>query len=205
MFTYQDVGKALKNDYLNDEAQFKHGSVTCTIYCYEKIAFITWTGTEDLLDWLRNFRGIPWCDKEYGTGWWVSGYLKGVKALVPQVNKCLFELYRDGYKIVVIGHSKGGAEATIYTTLLKACGVVANALITCGASASAFGKKDLEGVFQKRFVHDDDIVPKLRPWLTHTCEATILEPGDDGIVEISIADHFLDSYITFMPNEPLEI
>jgi hypothetical protein len=89
---------------------------------------------------------------------------------------------RAGYRLLITGHSLGGAEAVILAKLLKAAGMPAERVITFGqpkvsnqAGAEAF--KDLPLV---RVVNQNDLVPEmpLAPY-SHIGPVVVLFPGTD--------------------------
>ena len=123
-------------------------------------------GTElDGRDILRDLRGAPWCDRELG--WCHAGFLKGVRAVWPALERALAPGPRGA--VTFTGHSKGGAEATIAAALaIRTFGpasVFPLALVTFGSPRTGFAPLGawLTGADVKRYVRGRDAVTA-HPW-----------------------------------------
>ncbi|KAJ1942308.1 hypothetical protein FBU59_003236 [Linderina macrospora] len=81
-----------------------------------KEIIVSWRGSTILMDWIENmvFLPTPWPLSVVGSGVH-TGFLAGYKSAVDGIKKAVADLvqkYPD-YKIVLTGHSLGGAEATV--------------------------------------------------------------------------------------------
>ena len=102
-------------------------------------------------------------------------------------------------KLVIAGHSLGGATATLIADLLWESGNKNVALVTAGSPRPGGRRlrnrlKDLEHV---RFVHGDDIVPSTPPYLAgyvHTHPVTRLKDAKDTKFD-GVADHNIGDYV----------
>ena len=101
-------------------------------------------------------------------------------------------------KLIITGHSLGGATATLIADLLWESGNKNIALITAGAPRPGGRRlrKRLQGLEQYRFVHGNDIVPLTPPWLVgyvhphHKIQLEdISETRFDGVTDHNIGDY----------------
>ena len=101
-------------------------------------------------------------------------------------------------KLIIAGHSLGGATATLIADLLWESGNVNIGLVTAGSPRPGGRRlkrriKDLE---HYRFVHGNDIVPATPPWLAgyvHTHPVIKLEDANDTRFD-GVADHNMGDY-----------
>ena len=136
-----------QQDYLVDRSQAGH-----TILAVE--------GTNEKTDWITNLKFLIKRDDCH----------RGFK---NNCNRTLAKLVVDyegldpKRKLIITGHSLGGATATLIADLLWESGNKNIALITAGAPRPGGRRlrKRLEGLEQYRFVHGNDIVPKTPPYI----------------------------------------
>ena len=101
-------------------------------------------------------------------------------------------------KLILAGHSLGGATATLIAEALWDSGNKNIGLVTAGSPRPGGRRlrkriKDLE---HYRFVHGDDIVPKTPPWLAgyvHTHPVIKLEDANDTRFD-GVSAHNMGSY-----------
>ena len=143
---------------------FSAGGVEALMVEVGRDVVFAFRGTElDGRDILRDLRGAPWRDRELG--WCHAGFLKGVRAVWPELRKAL----APRGAVTFTGHSKGGAEATIAAALaMRAFGpasVFPLALVTFGSPRAGFASLGLAlaGADVKRYVRGRDAVPT-HPW-----------------------------------------
>lgn len=134
----------------------------------------------------RDLRAAPWPDMKYGTGFWHAGFYKGVLPLIDDIAGALTAF--PGPRTLA-GHSKGGAEATIAARILLAIGIRINELVTFGAPS--VGGTPISTQFT-RYVHGNDPVPNLPPWLWHLAPATVLGVRDSQTWDAG--DHGMANY-----------
>ena len=129
-------------------------------------------GTKETTDWLTNIKFVLKSD-DCHRGFKTNSY-RSLSKLV-----CDYEALDKKRKLVIAGHSLGGATATLIADL-----ILPNnpniALITAGSPRPGGRKlkERLKNVEHLRFVYGDDIVPKTPPWIfgyVHTHQPIQLE------------------------------
>ena len=145
--------------------------VPATAGCPKIIAF---RGSSDVRDWLTDLR-VMFRHTVFGrvhSGFWSSGHSMITPLLAGEND-------RQGAvePVILTGHSKGGADATICARLLVAAGWPVERVVTFGAprvgdrawrdgyNGCWTGTKRL-GEVTDRWVHEEDIVARMAPWLT---------------------------------------
>ena len=111
---------------------------------------------------------------------------------------CDYEALDKKRKLVIAGHSLGGATATLIADLIYPNNQNI-ALVTAGSPRPGGRKlkERLKNVEHLRFVYGDDIVPKTPPWIfgyIHTHPAIKLEDANDTRFD-GVADHNMGSYV----------
>lgn len=146
-------------------------------------------GTNQTMDWVTNLKFL----------FRKADTHRGFKENALSVMQNLF--IRDsidwGRRIVLCGHSLGGATATVMADLL----LVANrdvSIVTLGSPRPGGRNlaKRLVAVKHYRYVHGDDVVPKSPPWFTgyvHMCAAVPLTDARPTSFDC-VADHDWRSY-----------
>ena len=162
-------------------------------------------GTKEKTDWITNLKFLIRRDDCH----------RGFK---NNCNRTLAKLVVDyegldpKRKLIITGHSLGGATATLIADLLWESGNRNIALITAGAPRPGGRalRKRLEGLEIYRFVHGNDIVPLTPPYITgyvhphHKIQLEdISETRFDGVTDHNIGDyvkaaekHFADKKVT---------
>ena len=147
-------------------------------------------GTKEKTDWLTNIKFLLKSD-DCHRGFKNNSY-RSLSKLV-----CDYEALDKKRKLIITGHSLGGATATLIADLIYPNNQNI-ALITAG-SPSPGGRKlkeRLKNVEHLRFVYGDDIVPKTPPWVcgyVHTHQPIPLEDANDTRFD-GVADHNMGSY-----------
>jgi len=147
-------------------------------------------GTNETSDWLTNIKFVLKSD-DCHRGFKNNSY-RSLSKLV-----CDYEALDKKRKLVIAGHSLGGATATLIADLIYPNNQNI-ALITAGSPRPGGRRlkrriKDLE---HYRFVHGNDIVPTTPPWLAgyvHTHPVTKLEDANDTRFD-GVADHNMGDY-----------
>jgi hypothetical protein len=150
---------------------------------------VAFRGTANARDWLVDFEASP--KLHPGLGWCHAGFLDDVLGVADQMRADL-----AGERVVVTGHSKGGAEALIFAGLLVLAGQAPEAVVTFGAPRAAFATlgEVLDQVPVRQYRHGNDPVPlvplELAGW-RHAREP-LLQIGQPCLDPI--ADHFIAGY-----------
>ena len=148
-------------------------------------------GTKETTDWLTNIKFVLKSD-DCHRGFKTNSY-RSLSKLV-----CDYEALDKKRKLVIAGHSLGGATATLIADL-----ILPNnpniALVTAGSPRPGGRKlrERLKNVEHLRFVYGDDIVPETPPWIfgyVHTHQPIQLEDADDTRFD-GVADHNMGSYV----------
>ena len=148
-------------------------------------------GTKETTDWLTNIKFVLKSD-DCHRGFKTNSYRSLYKLV------CDYEALDKKRKLVIAGHSLGGATATLIADL-----ILPNnpniALVTAGSPRPGGRKlrERLKNVEHLRFVYGDDIVPKTPPWIfgyVHTHQPIQLEDDNDTRFD-GVQDHNMGSYV----------
>ena len=147
-------------------------------------------GTKEKTDWLTNIKFLLKSD-DCHRGFKNNSY-RSLSKLV-----CDYEALDKKRKLIITGHSLGGATATLIADLIYPNNQNI-ALITAGSPRPGGRKlkERLKNVEHLRFVYGDDIVPKTPPWVcgyVHTHQPIPLEDANDTRFD-GVADHNMGSY-----------
>ena len=150
-------------------------------------------GTKETTDWVTNLKFLikrDDCHRGFrnNANRTLASLVIGYEALDPK------------RKLILAGHSLGGATATLIAEALWDSGNKNIGLVTAGSPRPGGRRlrrriKDLEHF---RFVHGDDIVAGTPPWLAgyvHTHPAIKLKDENDTRFD-GVADHNIGDYVT---------
>ncbi len=148
-------------------------------------------GTNEATDWITNIKFLLKSD-DCHRGFKNNSY-RSLSKLV-----CEYEALDKKRKLIITGHSLGGATATLITDLILPHNDNI-ALITAGSPRPGGRKlrERLKNVEHLRFVHGDDIVPGTPPWLAgyvHTHPVIKLPDARDTRFD-GVADHNMGDYV----------
>ena len=149
-------------------------------------------GTNETTDWITNLKFLIKRDDCH------RGFKNNANRTLAEL-VVAYEGLDPKRKLVIAGHSLGGATATLIADLLWESGNKNVALVTAGSPRPGGRRlrnrlKDLEHV---RFVHGDDIVPSTPPYLAgyvHTHPVTRLKDAKDTKFD-GVADHNIGDYV----------
>lgn len=145
---------------------------------YDKQAFILFRGTQYLADWLTNFN--IGTSRSYYAQPVHDGFSTAFKSMLPKVQDFVSGLGHDIKAVHCIGHSLGGALATICAEWLKSSTKISPYLYSFGSPRVGFhGFADkctknigAQNIF--RAYHKTDIVPCIPFWpFVHTPNAGV--------------------------------
>ena len=148
-------------------------------------------GTNETTDWITNLKFLIKRDDCH------RGFKNNANRTLAEL-VVAYEGLDPKRKLVIAGHSLGGATATLIADLLWESGNKNIALVTAGSPRPGGRRlkrriKDLE---HYRFVHGIDIVPATPPWLAgyvHTHPVIKLEDANDTRFD-GVADHNMGDY-----------
>jgi len=147
-------------------------------------------GTKEKIDWFTNIKFL----------FRANGMHRGFKA---NAERTMVRAIANGHKLnddkklVLTGHSLGGASAVCLADLLKER-FPDLTIVTFGAPrpGNRCLRDRLASFEHYRYRHGDDIVPLTPPWLTgyvHTAPVIMLEDANDRLLD-RIQDHNIGSY-----------
>ena len=147
-------------------------------------------GTNETTDWVTNLKFLIRRD-DCHRGFKNNSY-RSLSKLV-----CDYEALDKKRKLIITGHSLGGATATLIADLIYPNNQNI-ALITAGSPRPGGRelRERLKNVEHLRFVYGDDIVPKTPPWVcgyVHTHQPIPLEDANDTRFD-GVADHNMGDY-----------
>lgn len=138
-----------------------------------------------IADWIRDADAVPLWHPLLGVCH--RGFLSGALAIFPLI-------WRDlaGRKVIVTGHSLGGAMALPLAALIKHAGNAPIATVTFGAPRVGFAmlRAALAGVPVRQYRDGNDFVPDLVPPYEHAAE--LIQFGTDALDPID--DHSIALY-----------
>jgi len=148
-------------------------------------------GTNETTDWITNLKFLIKRDDCH------RGFKNNANRTLAEL-VVAYEGLDPSRKLVIAGHSLGGATATLIADLLWESGNKNIALVTAGSPRPGGRRlrrriKDLEHL---RFVHGNDIVPGTPPWLAgyvHTHAVIRLPDAKDTRFD-GVADHNMGDY-----------
>ena len=148
-------------------------------------------GTNETSDWATNLRFLFMSDDTHRG--FKSNAMRTLTELVLD-----YEAIDRNRKLVLAGHSLGGATATVVADLIRPHNSDI-ALVTCGSPRPGGRglRERLQTLDHYRFVHGDDVVPKTPPLIcgyVHTHEAIHLVDEDDKWFD-GVEDHNIAYYL----------
>lgn len=156
---------------------------------YDGVLAFRGTEPENVADWIRDFDAFPVWDSVLG--WCHRGFRDGSRAIWPLLD------FNGMQRIVVTGHSMGGAFAIQTAARLVASGMHVDAVVTFGAPR-CIGSQGARLLAKARrltlYCHGDDPVPMV-PWMRGLFEqpAPLTQIGRATLDPI--ADHFISGYL----------
>ena len=178
-------------------------------------------GTEDLLEWIKDFDLIlvpfPYADAgdaEQGFNGFYSTFRTGNTSTSPRVIDAISQLVADGsvQSLWIAGHSLGGALVTMLALDLAANKVYVNPVAYTFGSPRV-GDKVFAGMYDNlvasswRIANLNDIVPQLPPQFAGFVHVDAEVPinSDDHTRQTIVCWHALATYLnTLDPNVPLD-
>ncbi len=159
---------------------------------HEGYTILAVEGTNETTDWVTNLKFLIKRDDCH------RGFKNNANRTLAEL-VVAYEGLDPKRKLVIAGHSLGGATATLIADLLWESGNKNIALVTAGSPRPGGRRlrqrvKDLEHL---RFVHGNDIVPGTPPWIAgfvHTHPLIYLpdevETRFDGVADHNMGDYY---------------
>jgi len=177
------------------------------------IVVFVFRGSDSYDDWINNFN-YKKCDFEIGDVH--SGFQNEYKCFIDIIKEenvelsklpinslDIDEINKKNIKILLAGHSKGGAVATLVGCYLSQIGIKKENFEVYTFGAPPVGDKDFANYFENkinlyRIINSEDIVPKLDKILgfKHFGKEIILETNDDNSHSIKEYINNLIEYIS---------
>ena len=150
-------------------------------------------GTNETTDWITNLKFLIKRDDCH------RGFKNNANRTLAQL-VVAYEGLNPERKLVIAGHSLGGATATLIADLLWESGNKNIALVTAGSPRPGGRRlrQRLQGLNHYRYVHGNDIVPGTPPWLAgfvHTHPKLQLPDAVETRFD-GVADHNIGDYVT---------
>jgi len=150
-------------------------------------------GTNETTDWITNLKFLIKRDDCH------RGFKNNANRTLAEL-VVAYEGLDPKRKLVIAGHSLGGATATLIADLLWESGNKNVALVTAGSPRPGGRRlrKRIKDMEHLRFVHGNDIVPGTPPWLAgyvHTHSVIKLKDENDTRFD-GVADHMIGDYVT---------
>jgi triacylglycerol lipase len=162
----------------------------------------TLRGLEGVEDVLRDLSAAPrYAELFPAIGFCHSGFLAGVEAVAQDMMADL-----RGARVILAGHSLGGAMALIFGAMLAVAGRTPTGIVTFGAPRAGFGKlrRTLRSVPVLRcYRNGQDPVPALPwwlPWWPYQQPRALIAVGVPG--PMPIGDHHIASYRASLQGAP---
>lgn len=179
------------------QAEWPHGRIRAVRYDEAEYTVIAWPGTASRLDVLIDLLALP----RFGPAHPMLGRVHwGAIDALDRLSSTILKDLDPAQQIIVIGHSLGGAYATLFVAEMVQVGWAAPLLYTFGAMACMAAGNDLlpallapvDGI---DFRHADDPVPFAVPGFGHPrwprCRAQL---SPMHIAFDVISDHFIGGY-----------
>ena len=150
-------------------------------------------GTKEKTDWITNLKFLIRRDDCH------RGFKNNANRTLAEL-VVAYEGLNPERKLVLAGHSLGGATATLIADLLWESGNKNIALVTAGSPRPGGRRlrQRLQGLNHYRYVHGNDIVPGTPPWLAgfvHTHPKLQLPDAVETRFD-GVADHNIGDYVT---------
>ena len=150
-------------------------------------------GTKETTDWVTNLKFLIKRDDCH------RGFRNNANRTLAQL-VIGYEALDPKRKLIIAGHSLGGATATLIAEALWDSGNKNIGLVTAGSPRPGGRRlrRRIKALEHFRFVHGDDIVAGTPPWLAgyvHTHPAIKLKDENDTRFD-GVADHNIGDYVT---------
>ena len=167
--TVSTVRRTAVENWKFDDCQFISTENTeCFVASSSQAIVVSFRGTQQTSDWLIN---LNIATKSTNYGWVHRGFYFALHSVKNQVERALDHFDAQQKKVILTGHSLGGAVATIGAAEWFGKYPISG-IYTFGQPAVGFStlRSSIEVIYPQkfyRFVNDDDIVPQVPPGYRH--------------------------------------
>ena len=173
------IGATAKSKWDFDTCDFESVDDTeCFVATTDKAIVVSFRGTQEAGDWLINLNAAT---TRASYGYVHRGFYKAFQSVRGRLEQILGDNGAQNKKVTISGHSLGGATATIaaaeWDGVYPISGVFTFGQPGVGFTAFRSFMSLRYGNSFRRFVNDDDIVPKVPPGFRHVGK---LYHFDDG-------------------------
>ena len=177
-----------KGAFLTDELKsdsFKNDSWVWHFDDEAKILFLAVRGTDDLEDLLKDASIFP--RKLKGVGYLHSGFLSSSKTILAYCLPQLAHAKERGYKIVLSGHSYGGAIVQVIQQLLRTKHRIDSECVTFGSPRVWMPRAKPKGLHLRVQIDSDPVtkMPFIFGWVFR-----IFKHRQSDMLEVKTPDYF---------------
>ncbi len=203
------MAEAAGRAYKHELATIAKGGVEILIEEMGDKVIVAFRGTTaNYSDIMADLKFRPAMDDDIGLCH--RGFLEPTRDIYPDLRNHLKTLGAVPNQIILVGHSKGGAEATDAAAIMvkdPEYPGVPGGLYTYGCPRVGFPKlgRVLQSVYQERWCHGWDCVPSHPSWVwgyRHTCDVTQFGEGVHLFEDHRMAD-YIDGLTALRDNAEL--
>jgi len=197
MISYRELARASQTAYT--DAPIKSGDAECRIERVGQDIIIAVRGTTfDGADIAVDLRALP---THHSLGWVHSGFWDGGCTLWNELFGRHIKML-EWPRVILTGHSKGGAEAAVIAGIAKLYSVSVRALVTFGAPRIGYSMDEWLPDRSARIVYGNDPVPS-HPWplwgYRHANDETLIGPARSMWQRGRFTHHRIANYIAALP------
>lgn len=158
-------------------------------------ALLVIRGSDDWKDWLYNFRAFP---RDTPGGRAHGGFVVAARTIRARILDRARKVLAKHYRLLITGHSAGGAVAALMPCMLRASlgeHVAGQIDVVTFAAPPTWWSKGAAESLQVRIFHKDDPVPNCVPFLKHR-QHELIALDDKGWIDAG--DHAMERYLELL-------
>ncbi len=198
MISALDLARLCEEIYSSPAASWDHywdkDNVVAAHRKVEDSDVIIFRGSKDALDWIRDAEGWPTWHNQLG--FCHAGFLDEMDDVFAEIRPVI------GSRVIITGHSLGGARARILTALCAYNKIPVERLCTFGSPKPAFANLSRliqkSGMMHETYRNRNDPVPLLPgilPWWTHHEDWVALNSPAASDDLTPLRDHHIGLYV----------